>query len=100
MASLFYPELTSAEKNKLLGKHRNYTYLAKHVQKLAKQYGMIPQEMQAVLWVGKMLKTSPNLVTTMSEVFEKAIKDFEIQSTHIKDSVEYLKQIMTEIGKS
>lgn len=100
MASLFYPKLTSSEKNKMLGKRQNYVYLSKHVQKLAKRYGMLPQEMQAVLWVGKMLKTSPNLVTTMDEVFDNLIDKFELQIEHMKGTEMYFKNLITEVGKS
>lgn len=100
VASLFYPQLSSDEKSKMLGKRQNYVYLSKHIQKIAKRYNMVPQEMQAVLWVGKMLKTSPNLVTIMDDVFDNLTEQFNIQIEHMKKTDEYFKQLISEVSKS
>lgn len=56
MAKIYYPNLSTKERRKILSKPAGYILMARKTQELATQYGMEPNEFQAAVWVGILKK--------------------------------------------
>lgn len=99
MATFFYPELGTKEKRKILAQNRNYVYLAKQTQDLAKKFDMEPLEMQAILWVGTIRKRKgDNYLSTFDQAIEHNLNKFEIKVDEMKESGKIFEEIVKLIG--
>lgn len=99
MAAFFYPHLSVKERPKVLGKAKNYVYMAKLTQQLASRYGMKPQEMQAVIWVAMIRKEKgPNYVATMNNAIEQNLKRVNARIEEIKKLDDFFAKSIQVIG--
>lgn len=99
MATFFYPELGTKEKRKILAQNKNYVYLSKQTQDLAKKFNMEPLEMQAILWVGTIRKRKgDNYLSTFDQAIEHNLNKFEIKVDEMKESGKVFEEIVKLIG--
>lgn len=99
MASFFYPNMDKKEKSKLLGNSKNYVYLAKLTQQLAKIYGMLPHEMQAILWVAMIRKKQgPNYDVTFNNAISKNLQRLKIKEDELKNADKFFEKVILSIG--
>lgn len=101
MATFFYPELGTKEKRKLLAQNKNYVYLSKQTQDLAKKFNMEPLEMQAILWVGTIRKRKgDNYLSTFDQAIEHNLNKFQIKVDEMKESGKVFEEIVNLIGST
>ena len=99
MATFFYPELGTKEKRKILAQNKNYVYLAKQTQDLARKFNMEPLEMQAILWVGTIRKRKgDNYLSTFDQAIEHNLNKFQIKVDELKESGKVFEEIVKLIG--
>lgn len=99
MATFFYPELGTKEKRKILAQNKNYVYLSKQTQDLARKFNMEPLEMQAILWVGTIRKRKgDNYLSTFDQAIEHNLNKFEIKVDEMKESGKVFEEIVNLIG--
>lgn len=76
MTRAFYPGIGISEK--ILNDPHSYYYLVKHVVDIAKEYEMLPHEVQAIIWVHLLKEDKANVSATaseMSSLFTGAVKE-------------------------
>ena len=99
MATFFYPELSTEEKRKLLAKNANYVYLAKLTHELAAKYNMVPLEMQAIIWVGKIRKIKGDgYLSTFDQAIDKNLTRLEIKIEELKSTTKVFAEIIKLVG--
>lgn len=99
MATFFYPELGTKEKRKILAQNKNYVYLSKQTQDLARKFNMEPLEMQAILWVGTIRKRKgDNYLSTFDQAIEHNLNKFQIKVDEMKESGKVFEEIVNLIG--
>lgn len=76
--TFFYPKFTKAEKEQYMGDNFSYVYLSKWVQKEAKKYGLMPHELQAIIWVSVIRSNqSATYKTTYLQGINDTLKSIE-----------------------
>jgi hypothetical protein len=99
MASFFYPHMGKKEKSKLLGKAKNYAYMAKLTTEQAVKFGMKPLELQAVVWVSMIKKTKGEKYnTTFDSAIVKNLEKLKIEKTEISKMSGFLDKVVAVIG--
>lgn len=99
MASFFYPAMGKKEKSALLGKSKNYAYMAKLTAEQAQRYGMKPHELQAIIWVAMIRKSKgENYNVTFENAIAKNLQRLKVEKTEIQKMSGLLDKVVSVIG--
>jgi hypothetical protein len=99
MATFFYPQLSTAEKRKILAQNRSYQYLSKKTHELAEKFNMEPLEIQAILWVGTIRKKKGDgYLSTFDQAIQHNLDKFKIKVDELKESGKVFEEIIRLIG--
>jgi len=99
MASFFYPYMGKKEKSKLLGKSKNYAYMAKLTAEQAAKFNMKPHELQAVIWVAMIRKAKgENYNVTFQNAITKNLERLKVEKTEIAKMSGFLDKVVSVIG--
>jgi hypothetical protein len=99
MAKIYYPNLSTKERRKILSKPAGYALMARKTQELASQYGMEPNEFQAAVWVGILKKEKgEGYNATFENAIESRLKKLKVKIEELKNMDNFLKTVIQIIG--
>lgn len=111
MCKFLYPQLSAknpdgtpvASGTKIDGKDvlgdKNYVYLSKLVAEEAKKLNILPNQLQAAIWVAQIKKTkTENYDTTFNHAKDKIFQKLNITEKVLEESSEYMRKIIDSVG--
>lgn len=101
MAKIYYPNLSTKERRKILSKPAGYALMARKTQELASQYGMEPNEFQAAVWVGILKKEKgEGYNATFENAIDSRLKKLKVKIEELKNMDNFLKTVIQIIGNA
>lgn len=111
MCKFLYPQLSAknpdgtpvANGTKIDGKDvlgdKNYVYLSKLIAEEAKKLNILPNQLQAAIWVAQIKKTkTENYDTTFNHAKDKIFQKLNITEKVLEESSEYMRKIIDSVG--
>lgn len=78
---------------------KNYVYLSKLVAEEAKKLNILPNQLQAAIWVAQIKKTkTENYDTTFNHAKDKIFEKLHITEQVLEESSEYMRKIIDSVG--
>jgi hypothetical protein len=99
MLRVFFPHLSEKELEKFFANSTKYLRLTQKIQVVAKKYGMLPHQVQAMIWVGKFRQEGKS-VESFERVIDSYIDDAFTDITTFKDiyeKVRYTIDMLTDL---